>query len=65
MIPSIIGGILQSVLDFIQCVKVLRGVKMAEPCEITLRNRRRKLNESLVEKSNMLRDSNEITTKSY
>jgi hypothetical protein len=32
-IPSIVGGILQSVLNEIQYVKVLRGIKMAEPCE--------------------------------
>jgi hypothetical protein len=53
-IPSIVGGILQSVLNLIQCVKVLRGVKMAEPCERTPRNRRRNANESLVEKLNTL-----------
>jgi hypothetical protein len=29
-IPSIIGGVLQSVLNLIQCVKVLIGVKVAE-----------------------------------
>jgi hypothetical protein len=45
MIPSIEGGIIQSVLKLIQCVKVLRGVKMAEPCERTLRNCRRNVNE--------------------
>jgi hypothetical protein len=42
-----------------QCVKVLRGVKMAKPCERTLRNHRRNANKSLVEKSNGLRDLNE------
>jgi hypothetical protein len=36
-------------------VKDLRGVKMTEPCERTLRNRRRSANESLVEKSKNLR----------
>jgi hypothetical protein len=54
MITSIVGGILQSVLNLIQCVKVLRGVKMAGPCERTLRHHRRNANESLVEKSNRL-----------
>jgi hypothetical protein len=55
-IPSVVGGILQSVLNLIQCVKVLKVVKMAEPCERTLRKRRRNANESLVEKSNRPRD---------
>jgi hypothetical protein len=32
---------------------------MAEPCERTLRNSRRNANESLVEKSNRLKDRNE------
>jgi hypothetical protein len=45
-IPSIVGGVLQSVLNLIQCVKVLRGVKMAEPFQRTLRNHRRNANES-------------------
>jgi hypothetical protein len=59
MIPRIVGGILQSALNLIQRVKVLRGEKMAEPCERTLRNHKRNANESLVEKSNRLRDQNE------
>jgi hypothetical protein len=58
-IPSIVGNILQSILNLIYCVKVLRGVKMAEPCERTLRNCKRNVNESLVEKSDRLRDRNE------
>jgi hypothetical protein len=57
--PSTVGGILQSVLNLIQCAKVLRGVKMAEPCERTVRNHRRNANESLMEKSDTLRDQNE------
>jgi hypothetical protein len=55
-IPSIVGGILKNVLNLIEYVKVLRGVKMAKPCERTLRKRRRNANESLVEKSNRQRD---------
>jgi hypothetical protein len=58
-LPSIVGGILQGVLNLIQCAKVSRGVKVAEPCERYRRNRRRNANESLVEKSNRLRDRNE------
>jgi hypothetical protein len=58
-IPSIVGGTLQSFLNLIQYVKVLRGVTTAEPCERALRNRRRNSNESLVEKSNRLRYRNE------
>jgi hypothetical protein len=46
MIPSVVGGILQSVLNLIQYVKVLRGVKMVEPCERTLRKDRRNADES-------------------
>jgi hypothetical protein len=36
---------------------------MAEPCERTLRNCRRNANESLVEKSNRLRDQNETLSQ--
>jgi hypothetical protein len=46
-------------MNLIQCVQVLRGVKMAELCERTVRNHRRNANESLVEKSDRLRDQNE------
>jgi hypothetical protein len=54
-IPNVVSGILQSVLNLIQYVKVLKGVKMAEPCERTLRKHRRNANESLVEKSYRLK----------
>jgi hypothetical protein len=52
-IPSIVGGILQTILNLIQCVK------MAELFERTLSNCRRNANESLVEKSDRLRDRSE------